>query len=205
MLRSELIKAQEYTKKKDADRDIHLEALARVTKREIPLLATVHRANDIVTAIRIAKEFNIRLILDGASESYMVIDQIKASGYPVILHPTMFRSSGETENLSFETASKLREAGIPFALQSGFEGYVPKARVILFEAAEAAANGLSFDQALASITIDAARIIGLESRVGSLEPGKDGDVALYDGDPFEFATHCTGVIVNGVAVSDARR
>ena len=79
---------------------------------------------------------------------------------------------------------------------------MPKTRLVLFEAAEAAANGLSFDEALALITIDAARILGIDKRVGSLEAGKDGDVALFDGDPFEFSSHVTGVVVNGVVVSE---
>ena len=105
---------------------------------------------------------------------------------PVIIHPTMTRAFGEHENLSFETAAKLVAAGMPVALQSGYEAYVPKTRVVLFEAAVAAANGLSFEQALKTITIDAAKILGIADRVGSLEVGKDGDVALYDGDPFEY-------------------
>ena len=205
MLRAELIKAQEFPTKKDAGRDLHLETLVRVVKGEIPLLITVHRANDILTAIRIAKEFHLKLVLDGAAEAPLVLAEIKASGYPVILHATMHRAYGETESLSFETASRLRAAGIPFALQSGFEGYVPKTRVVLFEAAITAANGLSFEQALASITIDAARILGIDKRVGSLEPGKDADVALYDGDPFEYTSHCTGVVLNGAVVSDIRQ
>ena len=128
----------------------------------------------------------------------VVIDDIKKSGFPVFLHPTMYRANNETENLSRETAAKLRKAGIPFALQSGFESYVPKTRVVLFEAAVAAANGLSQNEALAAITTDAARLLGIQARVGSLETGKDADVALYDGDPFEYATHCIGVIVSGV-------
>lgn len=216
MLRTELIKAQEYSKKrakpandnkegKAPERDLKTETFVRVLQGELPLLITVHRARDIVSAIRLAKEFQFKLIIDGAAEAQLVLNEIKASGYPVILHPTMERSSGETENLSFETASKLQAAGIPFALQSGFEGYVPKTRVILFEAGVAAANGLTFEQALASVTIDAAKLIGVANRVGSLEPGKDGDVALYDGDPFEYTTHCIGVIVNGVVASTAKQ
>jgi imidazolonepropionase-like amidohydrolase len=109
----------------------------------------------------------------------------------------MERTFGETENGSFETAAHLQAAGIPWALQSGFESYVPKTRVILFEAAIAAANGLSLDQALAGITINAARLIGAGDRIGSLEPGKDGDVAMFDGDPFEYTTHCTGTVIDG--------
>ncbi len=212
MLRGELIKAQEYAKKwakpekgKEPARDLHLEALARVIKGEIPLLVTVNRANDILTAIRVGKEFNLSLVLDGCAEAYLVLDQIKASGYPVIVHATMERASGETDNISFTTAQKLKAAGIPFALQTGFEGYVPKTRVLLFEAAAAAANGLSMEDALRSITIDAARLIGQQRRVGSIEPGKDGDLAMYDGDPFEYTTHCTGVTINGVLVSAVKR
>ena len=131
-----------------------------------------------------------------------MIDAIKAAGVQVILHPTMYRSHGEAENLSMETASKLRAAGIPVAIQSGYEGYVPKTRVVLFEAALAASNGLTFEQALATITSDAAKILGIADRVGTLEAGKDADVALYDGDPFEYTTHCTAVVIDGQVVSD---
>ena len=104
--------------------------------------------------------------------------------------------------LSLENASKLRAAGIPIALQSGYEGYVPKTRIVLFEAAMAAANGLSPSQALASITIDAAKILGIDKRVGSIAVGKDADLAMYDGDPFEFTSHCIGTIINGRVVSE---
>jgi imidazolonepropionase-like amidohydrolase len=209
MLRAELIKAQEYDRKQQSAkedqrgaRDLRTEALVRILKGELPLLVTVQRAHSIISVLRLAKEFNIRVILDGAAESYMVTDQIKAAGVPVIIHPTMTRAAGETENLSMETAATLRRAGIPIALQSGFEGYVPKTRVVLFEAALAAANGLSFDEALSTITIDAARMLGINNRVGSLEAGKDADLALYDGDPFEYTTHCTGTIINGKLVSE---
>ncbi len=124
---------------------------------------------------------------------------------PVVVHPTMYRAAGETENLSMETASVLRKAGVRVALQSGFEGYVPKTRVVLFEAATAASNGLSFDEALAAVTIEAARLLGVENRVGSIEAGKDADLALFDGDPFEYTTHVTGVLINGRLVSEERR
>jgi imidazolonepropionase-like amidohydrolase len=99
----------------------------------------------------------------------------------------------------------LVQAGIPVALQSGYESYVPKTRVVLFEAALAAAHGLSQQQALATITIDAARILGVDDRVGSLAIGKDGDVALFDGDPFEYTTHCTAVVIDGQIVSQQAR
>ena len=215
MLRTQLIKAREYQEKKrraaedekgePPPRDLRLEVLVRVLEGEQPLMITADRARDISSALRLAKEFDIDIWLDGACESYLVIDDIKAAGVPVIIHPPMQRAFRERENLSFETASKLVAAGIPVALQSGYESYVPKTRVVLFEAALAAANGLSFDQALRTITIDAAKILGIDDRVGSLELGKDGDVALYDGDPFEYTTHCVGCIIEGRVVSDTPR
>ncbi|MCL4852965.1 MAG: amidohydrolase family protein [Bryobacteraceae bacterium] len=210
MLRSELLKAQDYARKREKDnngqaRDLRLDVLRQVLNRELPLLVTAQRARDILSALRLAEEFNIRVVLDGAAEAPLVMDEIKRAGVPVIVHPTMYRSSGETENLSFETAAKLHQAGIPFALQSGFEAYVPKTRVVLFEAAVAAANGLGPGAALDSITIGAARLLGIDKRAGSLEPGKDADIALYDGDPFEYTTHCTGVMIDGELVSEESR
>jgi imidazolonepropionase-like amidohydrolase len=217
LLRTELVKAQEYLRKgkledasKRPGRDLRLETLGRVLQRELPLLVTVHRHQDILAALRLAREFDLRLVLDGAAEAYLVLDEIRAAGVPVILHPTMQRAGAyggdsQTENISMETAGKLRQAGIPFALQSGYEGYVPKTRVVLFEAALARAHGLGFEAALAAITLDAARIVGVAERVGSLERGKDGDLALWDGDPFEYTTHCTGVVVEGQVVSETAR
>jgi imidazolonepropionase-like amidohydrolase len=208
MLRAELAKARDYVRRrgladaeKQADRDLRREVFADVLAGKLPLLVTVNRATDIDAALRIAAEFDVRIVLDSAAEAYLAVDRIKAAGVPVIVHPTMRRAgTGETENLSFETAATLRRAGIPIALQSGFEGYVPKTRVALFEAAVAAANGLTTEEALAAITIDAAKILGVDDRVGSLAPGKDADVAVFDGDPFEYVTHCTAVVIDGRVV-----
>ena len=185
--------------------DLRLDTLGRVLEGELPLLVTAHRSRDIMTALRLAREFEIDIVLDGAAEAHLVIDEIKQAGVPVIIHPTMYRATGEAENLSFETAARLKQAEIPIALQSGFESYVPRTRVVLFEAGVAAAHGLQFEEALATVTIDAARILGIDDRVGSLERGKDADVALFDGDPFEYTSHCIGVIVNGVVASEAIR
>ena len=145
------------------------------------------------------------MVLDGAAEGYLMLDEIKKAGVPVILHPTMERPGGETRNVSMETAAKLQQAGIPFAIQSGYEGYVPKTRIVLYEAAIAAANGLPFDEALASITSSAARILGVDKRVGSIEAGKDADLVLFDGDPFEYMTHVCGVVANGTVVHETCR
>ncbi len=209
MLRAELVAAQEYARKqKDAEkgkepsRDLRKEALLPVLRGELPLLVTAHRAQDILSVLRLAKEFGLAIVLDGGAEAYLVLDELKAAKVPVLLHPTMARAGGETENLSLETAAKLKAAGIPFAFQSGFEGYVPKTRVVLFEAAMAAANGLAFDDVLQALTLAPARLLGVADRVGSLEPGKDGDVALFDGDPFEWTTHCVGTVIGGVVASE---
>ena len=199
MLRSELLKAQNYDPEKGTD--LRMEAFKAVLDGDMRMLITVERSHDILTTLRLAEEFDIDIVLDSASEAYLVTDQIKAAGVPVITHPTMARHGGERANATFEAAAHLRDAGIPFALQSGFEAYVPKTRVILFEAGVAAANGLSFEEALASITIDAARLLGVDDRVGSLEVGKDADIALYDGDPFEYTTHAIGVLIDGKVVS----
>ncbi|WP_460879999.1 amidohydrolase family protein [Pontibacter rugosus] len=104
--------------------------------------------------------------------------------------------------MSFETAAILAKAGIPVAIQSGFEQYVPRARVLLFEAGAAVANGMTPEQALAAITTTPAKIIGLDKRVGSLEKGKDADLVLYDGDPFEYTSHVCAVIIDGKVVSE---
>jgi imidazolonepropionase-like amidohydrolase len=144
-------------------------------------------------------------VLDGAAESYLLLDQLRDAGVPVILHPTMVRPGGETRNAAFDTAARLHQAGIPFAFQSGYEAYVPRTRVVLFEAAVAAANGLPFEAALAAVTRDAARILGIDGRVGTLQAGKDADLALFDGDPFESTTKVCGVVVGGLVVSDECR
>ncbi|MFT5405536.1 MAG: imidazolonepropionase-like amidohydrolase [Verrucomicrobiales bacterium] len=212
ILRTELIKAQGYLKKLDSkdpdkapDRDLRLEALVSVLRKEKPLLINAHRHQDIQAALRLAEEFKFRLILDGASEAYLLLGPIKEAGIPVIIHPTMVRAQGDQENATFENAKRLHEHGIKIALQSGFERYVPKTRVVLFEAGMAAAYGLPQDVALASITKNAAEILGIDDRVGSLAPGKDADLALYDGDPFEYTTHCVGVIIDGNVLPVSKR
>jgi imidazolonepropionase-like amidohydrolase len=205
MLREDFIKALEYTKKietaeegKEPPRNLKLEALADVLSGELKALFTVNGSNEILSALRLKKEFGFDLIIDSGAECYMLVDEIKQSGVPVIIHPAMVR----TKNVSYTTAAALRDAGIPFAMQGGFEGYVPKTRVVLFEAAITAANGLSTEDALSAITIDAAKIIGVDDRIGSIEEGKDADLVLYDGDPFEYTSHVCEVIINGVVVKE---
>jgi imidazolonepropionase-like amidohydrolase len=214
LLRAKLAQAQDYQRRRGAPaqagqqpaaRDVDLDVLAAVLDRRVPALITAHRVTEILAALRLQQEFGFRLILDGAAESYLLTDEIRAAGVPVILHATMARHGGTLENATFETAQRLRAAGIPVAIQSGYEPYVPKTRVVLFEAAMLAAYGMPFDHALATVTIDAARILGIDNRVGSIEPGKDGDLALFDGDPFEYLTRVCGVVIEGAVVSEVCR
>ncbi|MBK8975783.1 MAG: amidohydrolase family protein [Planctomycetes bacterium] len=212
MLRQELAKARDYLRKRDADDpakqpdpDLRLDALGAALRGEVPLLVTAHRARDLRAALRLADEFGLRIVLDGAAEAPLELDAIRTAGVPVIAHAPMMRAMGEAENATMRLGAILRDAGIPFAYQSGYESYVPKTRVVLWEAAIAAAHGLGADAALRAITIDAARLLQVDDRVGSLEVGKDGDLALYDGDPFEYTSHCIGVVIEGTVVSQAVR
>ena len=209
LIRKALNKARIYLQKKqtsgrkkeagsEAELDLKSEALIPVIQGRLPALFTAHREDDILTALRIGREFNLDLILDGATEAYLVADVLARAGVPVIVHPTMQRIDRmEHYNTSLENAAILARRGIPIAFQSGYESYVPKTRVVLFEAAIAMANGLGFERALRALTRDAASMLGIADRVGSLEPGKDADVVLFNGDPFEYTSHVLRVFVNG--------
>jgi len=212
MFRGELLRAKEHAAKvakasEDEEKEapvtsLRMQVLLDVLSKKTPLLINAQRHQDIAAALRLSEEFGFRLVLDGAAEAYLLLDEIKEAGVPVIVHPTMARPFGDLENMTFTLAAKLHEAGIPFAFQSGFESYVPKTRVVHFEAAFAAAYGLPQEAALASCTIEAAKILGLEKRIGSLEKGKDADLALFDGDPLEMTTHTIGVVIDGKVVSE---
>jgi imidazolonepropionase-like amidohydrolase len=210
MLRAELIKAQEYLRKlqwKDSTKrpatDLNMDMLGKLLKRELKGLISANKAVDIISAIRLSKEFGFKLVIEGAAEGYRIIDEIKASGAEVIVHPTMAGPDGELANITMENAAILTRAGIPISIESGYEAYVPKTRVILFEAAAAVGRGgLPFDEALKAITIQPARLLGLDKRIGSIEKGKDADLVLYNGDPFEYVTKVCKVIIDGELVSD---
>jgi len=178
-------------------RDLSKEALGQVLDGELSLLVTANTVAEMASALRLQQEFGFDLVLDSAAESYLLLEEIREAGVPVLLHPTMSR----VRNGSYETAATLADAGIPFAIQTGFEGYVPKTRVLLWEAAIAAANGLGMERALEAVTLSPARILGIDDRVGSIEVGKDADLALFDGDPFEYTSHICGVIIESEVMS----
>jgi len=201
MLRAELLKAQQAMKaaQKDTSKvpDLRQQTLMQLLKGELKALISANTAVEIMSAIRLAKEFNLKLVIEGAAEGYRLIDQIKASKAEVIVHPTMARAGGAMLNMTMENAAILTRAGIPVSIESGFEGYVPKSRIILYEAAVALRNGLSYVDALRTITMIPAKLLGIDNRVGSIEKGKDADLVLFDGDPFEYTTKACVVIVDG--------
>jgi imidazolonepropionase-like amidohydrolase len=184
--------------------DAKLDALGLALDHKIPVIFAAHRADDLQTALRLAKEFDLRARLDLATEGYLMADAIAESKIPVVAHPTMQRagSSMETLNSQLCNAAVLADHKIPLAVGTGFEGYVPKTRVLRCEAAMAMVNGLGRERALAAVTLDAARILGVDDRVGSIEPGKAADLVLYDGDPFEHTSHVIYTIQEGRVVWD---
>lgn len=209
MIRTELMKAQTYQKKQeDKDeskrpaKDLKMEVLSKLLKGEIKALITVNSSKDIMSAIRLAKEFNLKLVLNGGAEAYRLIPQIKESKAEIILHATMARNGGDMVNMTRESAAILTAAGIPVSIESGYEAYVPKTRIVLFEAGQAMVHGLSFDDALKTITLNPSKLLGIEKRVGSIEKGKDADLVLFDGDPFEYLTKVKMVFIDGELVKE---
>ena len=183
--------------------NLKLEALGLALKGDIPVIFSAHRADDLMTSLRLAQEFKLKPILSLATEGYMIAGSIAQRKVPVIVHPTMQRpSSLETFNGCLGNAAALADLKIPMSIGTAFEGYVPKTRVLRYEAAMAMVNGLGHDRALKSITLDAAKLLGIDDRYGSLEVGKVADLVLYDGDPFEHTTHVTWTLMDGRVVWD---
>lgn len=205
LLRSELIKAQEYMEKlalskkdpeKKPERDLGLEALGKVLRKEIPLKVHAHRADDIFTAIRIAREFDINITLDHCTEGHLIVDDLLKEGFPAIVGPTLSeRSKIELKNLTFKTPGILSNAGMKIALMTDHP--VIPLKYLPLCAGLAVKDGMDYMEALKAITINAAEITGISDRVGSLEPGKDADIAIFDGDPLEIKTNCVYTIING--------
>jgi imidazolonepropionase-like amidohydrolase len=208
-LRKTLTKAKEYERKielagddksKLPEKDLGMEAMLPVLRRELPLKVHAHRADDILTVLRIAREFGIRITLDHCTEGYLIPELLKQgvedTGAGVIIGPLLSdRSKIELRNLSFKAPRILYENGIEFAMMTDHpvipEQYLPIC------AGLSVREGLPEYEALKSITINASKIVGIDDRVGSLKVGKDADIAVFDGDPLEVKTHCVMTVING--------
>jgi imidazolonepropionase-like amidohydrolase len=205
ILRQTLFEARDYMLRKEAAGDditkmpkfdMKMEALIPVMKREIPLKAHAHRSDDIMTAIRIAKEFDLKLTIEHCTEGHLIVDELAAAGVPVAVGPTLTNASKlELLNKSWETPGVLAAAGVQVSIITDApvipEQYLPLCAGLAVKA------GMDPFMALQAITINPARHIGIEDRVGSLEAGKDADIVLTDGDPMVSDTAVKYVIVDG--------
>jgi len=210
MIRDALLQAKQYQDKwdkwkkdggdasKEPSLDTKLAALAPVVTGKLPAVFNVYRADDIDTAIRIGTEFHLKYMLASVTEGYLIRDRIREAGVPCLVGAIMQPLEDlQTSNATYENAALLAQAGIPVAIMTGYVGYVPKSRILLFETAIAAANGLGMEPALRAITISPAKILGIDDKTGSLTKGKDADVVVFDGDPFEYTSHVQEVLVQG--------
>lgn len=210
LLREQLYKAKEYMEalqEYEADReendkpefDIKLDALIPVIKGELMVKAHAHRTDDIFTAIRIAKEFNLDMTLDHCTEGWLVADILKESGYNVILGPILTdRAKNELKNQTMKAPGILSKAGINVAIMTDHP-CVPIQHLML-SASLAAREGMEPEEALKAITIHAARCIKLDMRIGSLEIGKDADMVLYTGYPLDYSNKIKMTFINGQLV-----
>ncbi len=213
LFRSTMTDAIEYQKgmAKDEDkpdRDIGMDALLPVINRELIVKIHAHRADDILTALRLAKEFNLKVTIDHCTEGYMIADVLKdrlsEQGAGIIIGPLLSeRSKIELKNLSFSAPRILEQAGIKFALMTDHP--VIPIQFLPVQAGLAVREGLSEETAFRSISRHAAEIVGISDRVGTLEAGKDADIAVFDGHPFDYRTHCVLTLINGAIVHDSRR
>lgn len=209
ILRENLIKAKIYVDKqnsalKNPDKapefDIKMEALAKVIRKEIPLKAHAHRADDILTALRIAKEFDVEITLDHCTEGHLIVDHLKEGMQKgIILGPSLSnRSKVELRNLTFKTPGILSKAGIKVAIMTDHPviplQYLPVCAGI------AVREGMDEEEALKAITINAAEILDIDDTVGSLEVGKDADIIIYSGHPFDLRSKVELVMINGKIV-----
>ena len=200
LLRETLAKTKEYMEKKEAGKDVaydqKLEAMIPVVKREIPLKCHCHRADDILTAIRIAKEENIKITLDHVTDARCIIPQIKESGFPCICGPALtHKSKFELANMSFETPNELYKAGILFSIIT--DSPVVPQQYLSLSAALAAKAGLPEYEAIKAITINPAKILGLDNRLGSIKEGKDADFVICTKNILDTTNEIKAVYVDG--------
>ena len=183
-LRELLFKTKEYMEDENSSFDMKLEAMKKVMTGEIPLKVHAHRSDDIFTAIRIAKEFDLKLTIDHCSEGHLIADYLKEENLDCIVGPSLTdRSKIELRNLTFETPKVLNEAGVKFALMTdspevGLD-YLPLCAGLAVRA------GLDEIEALKAITINPAEILGIDDRVGSIEEGKDADLVIFSSNPLK--------------------
>ena len=208
LLRETLYSAKTYMEKmenledesKKPDYDMKMEALIPVLKKEIPLKAHAHRADDIFTALRIAKEFDVDITLEHCTEGHLIAEDLAKEGKPAVVGPTFGdRSKYELKNKTFDTPRVLYEAGVKIAINTD-SPVIPLQHLSLC-AGLAHKAGLPMIEALKAITINPAEIIGIDNRVGSIEVGKDADIVLFDGNPIkdvDFKTYMT--IIDGKIV-----
>ena len=203
LLRKTLFEAKQYWNDKVSGEltkeDFKLEAWIPVLKGEIPLKAHAHRADDIQTSIRIAKEFGVDITIDHCTEGHLIVEEIKASGFPAIIGPDLTaRSKPEVQYMNFKTNKVLSEAGIVTAITTDHP--VSLIQYLPLCAGLAVKNGMREKEALRAITINAARICRVDQRVGSLKRGKDADVAVFSGSPLALETRTLWTLVNGKIV-----
>jgi imidazolonepropionase-like amidohydrolase len=213
ILRETLFKTVEYMSKKEKaeaknedgpEFNIRYESLIPVLKGEIPLKAHAHRADDIYTAIRIAKEFNLRLTLDHVTEGHLMVDELKKENFPCIIGPNLTdRSKIELKNLSFKNPGILSKNGVMVALMTDHP-VIPLQYLVLC-AALSVKEGMDEYEALKAITINPAIILGISDRVGSIEEGKDADIVIMNGHPFDTFSTTDMVFVNGEIAYKAER
>jgi imidazolonepropionase-like amidohydrolase len=173
---------------------LDLEALQPVLKGQVPLAVQANRASDLLAAIRIADEFKIRLVLMGASEAWLIADHLASAKIPVVIKPLTNIPTFESLGATLENAARLSRAGVTVALAS-FD--TQNSRLLRQEAGNAIANGMDRDAALRAVTLTPAQIWGVADRLGSLEVGKDADVVIWSGDPFELTTGAERVFIKG--------
>ena len=182
-------------KPKPPERDLKLEALGKVLRREMKARIHAHRADDMLTAIRIAEEFNLDLTLEHATEGYKIADILAAKGIPVTAGPILFsRQKYELREMTPKNPGLMAQAGVKVAIQTDEMSAV---KYLTISAALAVREGMPEEEALKAITIHAAEIIGVDDRVGSLEVGKDADIVIFGGHPFDYRTLPELVLVDG--------
>jgi len=171
-----------------------LEALLPVLRGQLPLIAFANRESDIATALRIGREFKLKLILAGAQEAWMIAPQLAAAGVPVLVQPLDNIPSYDALGVRYENAAVLAKAGVKVAL---LETDTHNARDLRQQAGNAVSYGMTWDQALRAVTLSPAEIFGVGDRYGSLEPGRVANVVVWSGDPFEFTTAVEHVFIRG--------